>query len=298
MIYSAFCGIVIIVRCFELWDVWRRLHTQRTQNTCSIRGEIVNIRLGGGEIDPGEESTWRFRLIFFSELDRACPEVLRDLKNYVFPLYQDLKIYKPQSWNDAESIHGGPDEIDNLKVALLAWADHYRVNESWVLESAFDNLINWMAFPGFNKWHMPVFICDGIESRKFRFDFPGWDPTGEQRDDYFNRIEEAFKTSVDQYLLGVITAARQQGLNNTVVKQDYKHLRRKFKWLVLYQVRGLSHRKIAEKYGVNVRSRKVARAYSVLENRRKTVGDGIKESALLCGLTLRARGSPGRPKNK
>lgn len=89
------------------------------------------------------------------------------------------------------------------------------------------------------------------------------------------RIREAFEAKLVDFRREVEAMAESLGAKVPLKRSSRDH----FRWLVSYQIDGLSYKKIATKDGKD----------------RKTVSEGIESAAELIELRLRARNKPGRP---
>lgn len=254
------------------------------------------------------------RAVFLEQVSILAPQVLEDLLA-ILPLYVAAHPHLSAVWDallaeeePVESIdHDGvpvleepeidppevykivlsPDEpcpllstawadIRPLRVALVAWAERAHLLAPWVFEAAFETLESWRSH-GVSRplsWRY-WFVNLRLGRREFCFSHPGWWVEQRRRSQAADDIRSAFEDALSAYLDRVEEVVEAGGWVQTPRKQE-DHFER----LVHYQVNGWSHARIGRHYHVA----------------RRTVGDGLEDTARLIGLSLRRRGRGGRPR--
>jgi hypothetical protein len=249
------------------------------------------VRLGHGEYTTDRFEQNDARNLFLIAIQEVAPEVLQWLRDQVLPLY-NLKPLDPKlchvSLEDAKLFL--PDELWR---ELQAWAEKFNLREDWLLEQAIDTLAVWRVCPALTQepieWGVygrggGYMLPETHEDRRLKFECAGWSPTIERRDKARARIMAEFEAHLGAYLERLGQVAEQARFRQASEKRkrfgddELTH----FKWLVSYQVRGHSHREIAEKYGVDVRA----------------ISNGIKSAAALAGIKLRLPSGVGRPRKR
>jgi|GEM_PF-5024686 len=235
-----------------------------------------------GEFDPGGFTQWEAQRYFFIAIMKEHPEVLSDLKRIVLPVF--IKTI-PCSWVKVKS----DSQHQEVKEAILKWADKYNLNEDFVLDAAIKTMKCWYEAPSFAEFN-PLqwsFSAKGywpdkpvsVEERKIEITHPGWDPIGEREP--WSIFEESFMLFIKDYLKEYRNRIDQK-LTKTHQRTPQRNSTEPFSWLASFQVGGKSINRIAE---------------SVFSS-RQNVTDRINDAANLCNIKLRPPNKPGRPREK
>lgn len=107
----------------------------------------------------------------------------------------------------------------------------------------------------------------------------GWDPR-ESWEEFEKKLNAQYEAYKDFYRKTVEAWAIQSGFKPVLNKEEISH----FEWLVLYQVRGMSHE--------NVRSYLERKG---IYRTTRAISQGIHDAAELALITLRPAGKGGRP---
>ncbi|MEW6047002.1 MAG: hypothetical protein AB1609_11045 [Bacillota bacterium] len=194
------------------------------------------MRLGIGGYATGDVQTEAAREMFLATIERDAPEVLRALRDEVYPYFSR----------------------DELQDRLTAWARRWHLCEPWILDKAMDTLALWDDCPALRAQEPPRWDAGGGFSwwepvadaeRRIAFEADGWDPAMETRGQARERLLRAFAEAVDRHLDHIATLAENRGWTQVVVKRNRSgepdlH----FKWLVQHRVLGWSVREIADRY--------------------------------------------------
>jgi hypothetical protein len=248
----------------------------------------------------------RARYLFCKAVEKDTPEVLKRLRNEVLPAYCALAIEVAQKsyskvglrpsermkdaldidpeftsdlpvcWWVVECGASETTQAQTLYSAMKNWSEQFRLTDEWVRDLALQTLFRWRqraeaGEPVLLQWQrLPVGeygLFDG-RGEDFFFRHPGWN----LRDDWQNfkkSVEVAFKKIVVDYHRQVVIRAYAGGWEEA---PDIREQLR-FKWLALWQVRGLSAIKIL--------------SWSYLKVNPSNVEKQVKLSAKQADITLR-----------
>lgn len=225
---------------------------------------------------------------FFKAIKTHAPEVLASLEADVLPAYEDwLKIANlnyglasmatlPEILSEyARSNASFGDNQISFESKIIAWAQNYRLTDSWCIHESLSTL---------NLWHeQPQRRGDWSYSTRrrmldlegsFHFEFPPYNSSIETLRSYKNRIKVAFEGWLEEYI-----ANYNDSLEKTHNKDYRAHKPQHedhFAWLVEHQIKGLRYEEIANKHpskdNINLSS----------------ISEAITRLARLIGLSLRA----------
>ena len=191
-----------------------------------------------------------------------------------------------------------PEPID----ALTDWATSFQISGRPVIQLVIESLADWKyhELKGFTvnsgkwgvrveyladperdskEWDLRILLGGSVDSLdapvgfEFRLKRP-WDPFQERWSQAEARIKQEFEAELAEYRQRVEELAERRGSKAPRKRTPAEH----FRWLVQYQIDGLSYAKIAEEHG----------------KRRTTVSEGVQSAAALIELSLRPpkRGRP------
>ncbi|MCA9452549.1 MAG: hypothetical protein KC584_07975 [Nitrospira sp.] len=251
------------------------------------------------------------RYRFLAAIAEHAPQVLRDLRESVYPAYRKLfpveeitKAHLAQArgfmWEDFEANEDSPDEAhQNFIFALGTWAEKYNLIEAWVFSAALPTLAFWLTFECNPQWRLPnklvwclsrsISWADGhpppfaflADSRFYHFRETMEDEMVELRknfDQWKEQITKEFEKAMEEYKTS--TEDRHKTLLGTDSTRQIKH----YKWLVYYQVYMLTPAKIADKFAWEPRAYQRKPSTPLGES---TVREAVHELAETIGLTLR-----------
>ncbi len=217
-------------------------------------------------------ATWEARILFLDAVAEVEPKVLKDLRADVFPFYDSRKILR---W---------PDVQGDLRQALGEWAESFNLAFDWVMETALLTLWSWfMVAPEFldeiaGDWQHATgayWLHTSRDERRIVFRHAGWDPAGEARKAFENRIMEDFKQFIKDYTDTLAGLVEERGLERASVIRDVDQ----FELLALWQVGDY------ETFGEIARDTYRTRQAATM---------AIQRAARLCGIPV-PRGEPGKP---
>lgn len=166
--------------------------------------------------------------------------------------------------------------------SLEAWAEKYNLTNNWIINTARDTLKMWDDFPelteGPLEWIYPsssYWLPIDKKTRRISYNHSGWDPAGETRASFKERTMNNFEKYLEKYMDSLEGLTQEKGY----IKSKEKYTAMHFEWLVEYQVNNKSFSSIGHESRKNVEAR-------------------VKEAAELCGIKLRPRGKPGRPRKQ
>lgn len=179
------------------------------------------------EYSSGDCQTHEARQTFLSEVERSTPEVLADLRAFVWPLVND---------------HA------RLGVELEKWADIYNLAYPWALEQARATLALWSNGAPPLSWGIISFGA-GVRLTPFPearpLDLP-WNPHVESESEARRRLRLEFEKCLTQHFGVVAAAAKACGLTRSPTERATADgPRQAMKWFALYHVRGWSVERIA-----------------------------------------------------
>ncbi len=209
------------------------------------------------------------------------------------------QIFPRDRWEDP----GAPPPP--LRDALLVWAGRFNLEASWILNTVLQTLLNWLhgdrtgrrelseegdaAEDGEDDilGYLPGLFADPERPETLDqppFSVDGWDPYGEQVGPFRDRVLRA----LEAYILERRPREGSAGDLPTRAFRKSRHgepLERNLQWFVLYQVRGLSFKAVAEGCRVG------RPGYEPSDHSgRAAVTRGIKAAGELIGLRLRPPG--------
>ncbi len=232
----------------------------------------MNIRLGGGEYDGGEMATWEARMRFLDAVADVRPEVLESLRDDVLPLYDSWDLLGP---ND---VHG------DLRDALEKWTERFNLSFNWVAETALATLRAWfVVYPEAldeiaGEWqHIAegYWMLTSNDERRIIFKHAGWDPAGETRKAFEDRVTADFEKHIRSYIDRMAGLIEERGM----IKAPKVRSLEQFKLLALWQVGDY------ETFGEIARDTYRTRQAATM---------AIQRAAGLCGIPV-PRGEPGKP---
>jgi len=201
-----------------------------------------NIRLGGGEYNIDEMATWEARIFFLDAVAEVAPEVLKELQRDVYPLFKENKLLE---WLSVYYIPGHEQLRDKLK----EWGENNNLDFEFVYDAALYTMFYWRQFddkditflmPG-TAYFIPV---DRRGKYKVEFKAIGWDPAGETRDDFKQRIMADFESYIDDYMDKLENLMEKRGVDKTPMVKRTEH----FEWLALRLIYNKSDKEIADIY--------------------------------------------------
>ena len=190
--------------------------------------------------------------------------------------------------------------LAELVEVLAEWAEEYRIQSRPILQLVVEVLGDWRRHggPPATDWgnrvkyladggresneHKIDFFLSGLEpalDRPLRFEVivdDAWDLGSETWKTAQERIMKTVKTELARFRKAAELMAAEQGLVQAPVKSATAD---HFKWLALYQVKDFSFGELSRRFHAD----------------RRTVLDGVRSAAELCGLTLRPPNRGGRP---
>lgn len=218
--------------------------------------------------------------------------VLEDLESSVFPLVDlvgpSLDIARSMSDFDvveqlsemakssevefqcaSETFLGDPGEHAILRRALLLWGRKHRLVDVWLIREALSTLERWKRIGVNNDWAYSLSPKTFYKNREglWPFTFEPWNPQLEVERSYKARVKEAFEDSLRSYLLEMRSKSQRF---KAAKKNESDH----FRWLIKYQICGMTYAEICKEYR---QGKELAR-----------ISEAIKPLARLIGLTLRS----------
>jgi hypothetical protein len=226
------------------------------------------------------DHTWG-RIQFLMAIERVASQVLRELRDDVFPLYRK---HRPRSqraylrlWLDYKLQEP---VLQNLRPLIERWANHHHLGGpggsppprgelplvDWMEPIILATLMTWgkegaearLAWCIFDQFAAGAYI--GTPD-PFVLRTEGWAVLRETEQDFRARVTREFEEAREQHIRQQTAAAEALGNCPMPSKVKPEH----FDWLVKFQVLRQSQSKIKEKTGVE----------------RSAVSDGIRRAALL-----------------
>lgn len=244
------------------------------------------------------------QLAFLREIKRSAPEVLDNLMEDTFRVYESIREepieyhrrlrgekLSPQE-NERANAHfyvtspiwedifeGQSAEFLPVRDSLWNWSYRWNLDADWCRAFAFFTVATWLMDPAKRSkrdwnymgitWGIPV----EVEDFKYKW---AWHPLRTARADIERIMRVRFENEMKEYLDRV----EQRLVTKTgAVRPRTKTQEAHFTWLVDYQIKGESQSSISKNVNAS----------------RQTVAEGIKLTARLCDLKLRERNDPGRP---
>jgi hypothetical protein len=218
----------------------------------------------------------------------AIPETLRQsterelvitrLKNsyaFVFqgaePEEETVRQPAPLTWLELREIAKEQQSAGVLRDSLDSWASRFNLSDDWLLDWALKMLSEWhqrglggrVPFGGLRS-------SITAEERRLVFENYGWDLEFENWGAFNKRIHKQFDALLETYGEQLSKLARRRGW---VERPDIRRPK-SYRWLVLYQVKGLSPARVTEEAGDH-------------DKDTSTILKAVEKAAQLCGLTLR-----------
>ncbi|MBM3763409.1 MAG: hypothetical protein FJW36_24630 [Acidobacteria bacterium] len=134
-------------------------------------------------------------------------------------------------------------DLKPFRDAFLAWLGRYNLAIDWVVDELLDCLRSFERHPELyrNGYHGDRDRAGWVvESPPFRFEYRGFELTGEYLGDYLAALETSYKRAITEHLAGIEAKAKQHGLTKAR-NVEVIHAR----WLVMRFCRGLSYRDIS-----------------------------------------------------
>lgn len=200
------------------------------------------------------------------------------------------KISKFESapmWTVVKKMARTDEHVDALRRRLAEWSDRHNLTDDWLLDEAIRSLHN-ATFRRVRsavrrrrlQWAPGVAMQRPALPRDvLRFEFreeDAWQPTEESHSDAEARLELKLRNALSEYFDLVRAKLREAGYQRAPEKMQFEH----FRWLVEYQVVGLSQREIAQRNNTD----------------RSGVSKAIAAIAELAGIRLREASKGGAPR--
>lgn len=243
------------------------------------------------------------RRLFLLSIKEFAPEVLESLRDDLFASFDVSAIRRHlDNYSVALDDIGLSDliEISDDDVATMTfldkleqWGEQWHLSMDWLLDVSFQTLCRWTNHPdylerlewysnGFGYWEPSDYRDHGIN-----FQFRSWNPIGgEGRNEFAELAREAFRDSLNAYLNNKKDRLTKSGYVKSPREKNEEHL----KWLVLFQVKGVSHFEIAKEQFPNEwkgLSKQVDFSTQIDRIRK-----GISSGAKAIGLMRRPRKKP------
>jgi hypothetical protein len=143
-------------------------------------------------------------------------------------------------------IENGNAAAEQLNQRLNEWAEQFNILCPWIIEAALSTIDTWDRVPEAEEtrawfWH-PAGIWTPLDEGEQEFTFADrWNPLDERADDARMRIKKDLTQQFDEWFEAALSTASERGYQPPpATKREEDHLR----WLVRYQVRGESPKKI------------------------------------------------------
>jgi len=186
------------------------------------------------------------RLLFLEALDQVEPEILRKLRDEVFPYFDsDTGL----SWLTCRE----DPSYESLREALESWADEFNIASSWIFQAALRNLWVWfvadpsdIAGPDL-IWHHDLDLGSTLTHRDdlASTSMPlSWDPARESPKAFRERALTDFERMLDRY----IERKKKTQALRTGATDGPLPLFAPLRWLALHRAKGLSPEAIAALY--------------------------------------------------
>ena len=189
------------------------------------------------------------RVLFLEAVDEVEPEVLRKLRDHVFPYYDSDSVL---TWEECSQ----NDLYAQLKDSMLTWAQEYRLTYPWVYQTALRTLWVWfVADPSDTEgvdlvWHHDIdagMILDSKNNTVLTFIHDHFDPNKDTKKSYKKKTLAAFEKYLDRYLRRKehLLTKKSQPANGTFRPEEF------FQWYAQHLVNELSAQDIASLYSDN-----------------------------------------------
>lgn len=221
------------------------------------------------EYSSGDCQTHEARQTFLSEVERTTPEVLADLRAFVWPLVND---------------HA------RLGVELKEWADIYNLAYPWAIEQARATLALWSSGASPLSWgvlsfgtgaHLPTLPA----ARPFNVE---WNPHLETEAEARRRLRAEFENRLQEHFSTTATTAEACGLTRSPTERATADGgRQAMRLFCLYHVRRWSIDRIARHDGISGE-------WTSTDFLRKA----IYRAAETLDIPMRGHNERGRPRKK
>lgn len=239
-------------------------------------------RLTFGEYDsppPGKHTYSTARQLLMARVRVIYPKMLKELRDDVFPLFQDYCDTLPGGWLDHPIDFEG--EYEAIGARITEWASRFHAErEEWLAAEALRTLDLWLrseAALAELRWNSnaPPEIWMNY-TRDFEFSSARWEPEVEPWAQYSLHMRRTFERALRSYEKEVREKATSLGRVPVQARYSQENL----DWLILYQFRGFTSVHIANRI-----------AESTAPPDASTILKGVKAAAKLVGWT-RLRQSP------
>jgi hypothetical protein len=226
------------------------------------------------------DHTWG-RDQFLMAIERVAPQVLRTLREDVFPLYRKHRPRSQRAYLSLWTDYKLQDLVlQDLRPGIERWANHYHLGGpvgstpprgvdplvDWMGPIILATLMTWgkegagarLAWCIFNQFSVGAYM---EHPDPFRFRTEGWAVLRETEPDFRARATREFEEALGQYMRRRFADAEARGKCPMPSKVKPEH----FDWLVKFQVLRESHSRIVSLSG----------------RQRSAVSDGIRRAALL-----------------
>jgi len=212
----------------------------------------TTLPLTFGEYDsPLDKHTfWSARLRLMARVQMVYPRMLEELRDDVFPLFEDYVRTLPGGWLDYPTRFER--EHEALRARITTWASRFHADgEEWITEAALRTLDLWLRSQtalAELRWH-PDTPAESLMNytRNFEFKEARWEPEIVTWAQYRHDLRKKFEIALHTYQKEVEKKARELGRERVRVSYSEKNL----DWFILYQFGGLSSVEI-EKQNTNV----------------------------------------------
>lgn len=124
-------------------------------------------------------------------------------------------------------------DLTPFRDTFLGWLRRYRLDQcQWLIEALLDSLKDFDQFPELFK---DAYHADhnrggwAVKSEPFRFEFRGFELTGESRERYRGELEQHMKGAIQEHFTRAQQSAEERGLR---LARDREPVH--FKWLIQY----------------------------------------------------------------
>jgi len=260
-----------------------------------VRPRRRPVKISGAEYESPDNGSSRVmeRFYFFTKVNEYAPEVLETLFEEPLALYKQLAQQLAATGSDdalcppfdryEDRDDWGP-ELAPLRDCLLRWGRRWGMDANWCLVIAFMTLWEQNLPPDERSSSWGWCLAFGLDyvdpfadqDLRLTFEYAGWNPLEDTRDDTRKTILDTFTCHLDAYLDGLERQAQEAGFVPAREFRALEHL----DWLVLHQVKGMPFSAIA---------RHASQSSKPIS--RQGVTTAVKSHAALLGLPLRADSS-------
>src|SRR5215217_87785 len=278
----------------------------------SVPEDMLRRALAGRAYEaPGEDAAVHAaRALFFQAVHRIKPGVVSALMNKPLALYRPIfeaglagvpEDQRPEwraldtflHWDTIVSAsEHDPEELRQLRAALLDWAHRWRLEDDWCLEAAAETLAD-LSAAGDGAEAQPLhYLGTPMSKRPFtdrelRFEFSsrGWSPTLTSWEEAQKWMDECYEDAKQAYREHIIGLCRERGLQP--VRGAKVRAGDHFEWVARFQVGWELWTEIAQVETERLKA----------QGKRGVTGDAVakavQEKARLLGLTLADVKRPG-----